>query len=65
MLLVWAQAGTACLLLYIATFLHQIGFQSNRSDVSLFVYNQDDATAYLLLYGDDIIQTALTTDLLR
>nr|XP_020182642.1 uncharacterized mitochondrial protein AtMg00810-like [Aegilops tauschii subsp. strangulata] len=42
----------------IAAFLQQQGFQSTRSDASLFVYHQGAATAYLLLYVDDIILTA-------
>ncbi|KAM0908576.1 hypothetical protein ACQ4PT_015368 [Festuca glaucescens] len=49
----------------IAAFLHQLGFRSTRSDASLFVYSQGADTAYLLLYVDDIILTACTTDLLR
>ncbi|KAK1616769.1 hypothetical protein QYE76_022286 [Lolium multiflorum] len=49
----------------IAAFLHQLGFRSTRSDASLFVYNNGNTTAYLLLYVDDIILTATSTDLLR
>ncbi|XP_051228809.1 uncharacterized mitochondrial protein AtMg00810-like [Lolium perenne] len=49
----------------IAMFLHQLGFRSTRSDASLFVYNNGATTAYLLLYVDDIILTASSTDLLR
>ncbi|KAK1692653.1 hypothetical protein QYE76_009350 [Lolium multiflorum] len=49
----------------IAAFLHQLGFRSTRSDASLFVYNNGATTAYLLLYVDDIILTASSTDLLR
>ncbi|KAK1606847.1 hypothetical protein QYE76_030520 [Lolium multiflorum] len=49
----------------IAAFLHQLGFRSTRSDASLFVYNNGNTTAYLLLYVDDIILTASSTDLLR
>ncbi|KAK1664395.1 hypothetical protein QYE76_052554 [Lolium multiflorum] len=49
----------------IATFLHQLGFRSTRSDASPFVYNNGATTAYLLLYVDDIILTASSTDLLR
>nr|XP_051202412.1 uncharacterized mitochondrial protein AtMg00810-like [Lolium perenne] len=49
----------------IAAFLHQLGFRSTRSDASLFVYNNGTTTAYLLLYVDDIILTASSTDLLR
>nr|XP_020162983.2 uncharacterized mitochondrial protein AtMg00810-like [Aegilops tauschii subsp. strangulata] len=49
----------------IAAFLTQLGFRSTRSDASLFVYHQGDATAFLLLYVDDIILTACSTALLR
>ncbi|KAK1692332.1 hypothetical protein QYE76_009029 [Lolium multiflorum] len=49
----------------IAAFLHQLGFRSTRSDASLFVYNNGATTAYLLLYVDNIILTASSTDLLR
>ncbi|XP_071680010.1 uncharacterized protein [Lolium perenne] len=48
-----------------AGFLQQQGFQSTRSDASLFVYHQGAATAYLLLYVDDIIPTASSTALLQ
>jgi hypothetical protein len=50
---------------HIAAFLHQLGFRSTRSDASLFVYSQGADTAYLLLYVDDIILMACTTDILR
>jgi hypothetical protein len=49
----------------IAAFLHQLGFRSTRSDASLFLYNNGATTAYLLLYVDDIILTASSTDLMR
>ncbi|KAK1594679.1 hypothetical protein QYE76_008255 [Lolium multiflorum] len=49
----------------IATFLHHLGFRSTRSDASLFFYSQGADTAYLLLYVDNIILTACTTDILR
>lgn len=49
----------------IAAFFHQLGFRSTRSDASLFVYRQGDATAYLLPYVNDIILMAYTSDLLR
>ena len=48
----------------IAAFLHQLGFCSTRSDASRFGYRLGDATAYLLLYVDDIILTASTPALL-
>nr|XP_020185370.1 uncharacterized mitochondrial protein AtMg00810-like [Aegilops tauschii subsp. strangulata] len=49
----------------IAGFLQQLGFQATRSDASLSVYHQAPATAYLLLYVDDIILTASSPELLR
>ncbi|XP_051214438.1 uncharacterized mitochondrial protein AtMg00810-like [Lolium perenne] len=49
----------------IASFLHQLGFRSTRSDASLFVYRTGNDMAYLLLYVDDIILTASTAGLLR
>nr|XP_020197791.1 uncharacterized mitochondrial protein AtMg00810-like [Aegilops tauschii subsp. strangulata] len=49
----------------IAGFLQQLGSRATRSDASLFVYHQAPATAYLLLYVDDIIVTASSPELLR
>ncbi|KAJ9558576.1 hypothetical protein OSB04_013190 [Centaurea solstitialis] len=43
----------------------QLGFHQSRTDSSLFIYHSDRATAYLLLYVDDIILTATTTDFLQ
>ncbi|WVZ64430.1 hypothetical protein U9M48_013940 [Paspalum notatum var. saurae] len=37
-----------------ATFLVSLGFTEAKSDTSLFVYRCGDATAYLLLYVEDI-----------
>ena len=37
---------------------------SSVSDTSLFVYKDGASTAYLLLYVDDIVLTASSTDLL-
>ena len=48
-----------------AGFLQQLGFHTTRSDASLFVYHQGTATAYLLLYVDDIILTASSPGLLQ
>ncbi|WVZ88497.1 LOW QUALITY PROTEIN: hypothetical protein U9M48_035014 [Paspalum notatum var. saurae] len=48
-----------------ATFVRQLGFASTTSDVSLFVYNEGDGLAYLLLYVDDIILTASSPALLQ
>ena len=48
-----------------ATFLLSIGFVEAKSDTSLFVYQRGSDTAYLLLYVDDIVLTASSSDLLR
>lgn len=42
-----------------------LGFIQSRADMSLFVYSKHGATAYLLLYVDDMILFASTTELLR
>lgn len=42
-----------------------IGFQHSRTDSSLFILHTAEATAYLLLYVDDIILTASSIDLLQ
>ncbi|WVZ70673.1 hypothetical protein U9M48_019316 [Paspalum notatum var. saurae] len=47
-----------------ATFLVTLGFTEAKSDISLFVYRHGDATAYLLLYVDDIVLTASSQYLL-
>jgi hypothetical protein len=48
-----------------ATYLQQLGFVPSVTDTSLFVYNTGGQTAYLLLYVDDIVLTASSTDLLH
>ena len=48
-----------------ATYLRQLGFSASSSDTSLFVLQEGGATAYLLLYVDDIVLTASTPALLR
>ncbi|XP_021310406.1 uncharacterized protein LOC110433094 [Sorghum bicolor] len=48
-----------------ASYLLSIGFVEAKSDTSLFVYQCGSDTAYLLLYVDDIVLTASSTDLLR
>lgn len=48
-----------------ANFVLRMGFVSSRSDASLFVYKKGSLQAYLLLYVDDIILTASTTQLLN
>jgi len=48
-----------------ATFIRHLGFTASASDIFLFVYKEGDRVAYLLLYVDDIILTASSTDLLH
>jgi hypothetical protein len=47
-----------------ATFLLTLGFVEAKSDTSLFVYHHADGVAYLL-YVDDIVLTASSTQLLQ
>jgi hypothetical protein len=48
-----------------ASFLLSLGFADAKSDISLFVFRRGSDTVYLLLYVDDIILTASSTELLR
>ena len=48
-----------------ATFAITIGFVASRSDASLFILKRGTQAAYLLLYVDDIVLSASTTDLLH
>jgi hypothetical protein len=48
-----------------ASFLLRLGFVEAKTDTSLFVFHRGQDTAYLLLYVDDIVLTASSTDLLR
>jgi hypothetical protein len=47
------------------SFLHSLGFVSSKSDSSLLILHTPHATAYLLLYVDDIILTAKHTTTLN
>jgi hypothetical protein len=47
-----------------ASFLLSLGFTEAKSDTSLFVFRRGSDTVYLLLYVDDIILTASSTELL-
>jgi hypothetical protein len=49
----------------LATFLTTLGFLEAKSDTSLFIFRRSSDTVYLLLYVDDIILTASSTELLR
>jgi hypothetical protein len=46
-----------------ATYLLSLGFAEAKLDSSLFIYQSGSDSAYLLLYVDDIILTALSTGL--
>jgi hypothetical protein len=48
-----------------ASFLLSLGFVEAKSDTSLFVFRRGSDTVYLLLYVDDIILAASSTELLR
>jgi hypothetical protein len=48
-----------------ASFLLSLGFAEAKSNTSLFVFRRGSDTVYLLLYVDDIILTASSTELLR
>jgi hypothetical protein len=45
--------------------LAPIGFTEAKSDTSLFLFHQGSETVYLLLYVDDIVFTASSTELLQ
>jgi hypothetical protein len=47
------------------TYLMTLGFIEAKSDTSLFIFRHGLDTIYLLLYVDDIILTASSTELLR
>ncbi|CAH9131347.1 unnamed protein product [Cuscuta epithymum] len=48
-----------------ASHATKLGFHHSKVDHSLFIYNHNGATAYLLLYVDDIVLTASSPTLLR
>jgi hypothetical protein len=48
-----------------ATYLTSLGFIEAKSDTSLFILHHDPDMVYLLLYVDDIILTASSSELLR
>jgi hypothetical protein len=45
--------------------LVSLGFVEVKSDTSLFIYRRSADAAYLLLYVDDIILTALSPELFQ
>jgi hypothetical protein len=48
-----------------ATYLTTLRFIEAKSDTSLFIFRRSSDTEYLLLYVDDIILTASSTELLH
>ncbi|GKC91550.1 ribonuclease H-like domain-containing protein [Tanacetum coccineum] len=48
-----------------ASYALRVGFSSSRCDSLLFIYKHGSEIAYLLIYVDDIVLTASSTDLLR
>jgi hypothetical protein len=48
-----------------ASYLTTLGFIEAKSDTSLFIFRRGSNMVYLLLYVDDIILTASSTELLR
>jgi hypothetical protein len=46
-----------------AAYLLSLGFVEAKSDTSLFVYHYSSDIIYLLLYVDDIVLTASSSDL--
>jgi hypothetical protein len=49
---------------WFTTYLTTLGFIEAKSDTSLFIFHHGADTVYLLLYVDDIILTASSTELL-
>nr|GFA22461.1 ribonuclease H-like domain-containing protein [Tanacetum cinerariifolium] len=48
-----------------ASYALRVGFSFSRCDSSLFIHQHGSKVAYLLIYVDDIVPTASSTDLLR
>ncbi|GKD60181.1 ribonuclease H-like domain-containing protein [Tanacetum coccineum] len=48
-----------------AAYAARVGFYHSRCDSSLFIYRQGAGAAYLLLYVDNIVLTASSSDLLQ
>ncbi|GKD06987.1 ribonuclease H-like domain-containing protein [Tanacetum coccineum] len=46
-------------------YAYRVGFSSSRYDSSLFIYQHGSEVTYLLIYVDDIVLTASSTDLLQ
>ncbi|GJU66297.1 ribonuclease H-like domain-containing protein [Tanacetum coccineum] len=50
---------------YADVYALRVGFTSSRCDSSLFIYQHGTEVAYLLIYVDDIVLAASSTDLLQ
>ncbi|GJU57823.1 ribonuclease H-like domain-containing protein [Tanacetum coccineum] len=50
---------------WFAGYALRVGFSSSRCDSSLFIYQHGSEVVYLLIYVDDIVLTASSTDLLQ
>nr|GEW17987.1 ribonuclease H-like domain-containing protein [Tanacetum cinerariifolium] len=48
-----------------ASYITRVGFHQSCCDSSLFIFHQGKDTAYLLLYVDDIVLKAFSSDLLH
>ena len=48
-----------------ATYLLFLGFVEAKSDTSLFIFRRGSETVYILLYVDDIVLTASSTELFQ
>ncbi|GKC20039.1 ribonuclease H-like domain-containing protein [Tanacetum coccineum] len=48
-----------------ASYITRVGFHHSRCDTSLFIYRQGLDTAYFLLYVDEIVLTASSSELLQ
>ena len=62
---IWPETGSWGLVPAFHAYLWLLGFVASAFDTSLFVLKEGDATAYLLLYFDDIILMASSADLLQ
>jgi hypothetical protein len=60
----WFEAGSSGMVLSVCHFPADTGFVEAKSDTSLFIYHHADGVAYLL-YVDDIVPTASSTQLLQ
>jgi hypothetical protein len=59
------EAGSSGMVLSVCHLPTDIGFVEAKSETSVFIYHHADGVAYLLLYVDDIVLTASSTQLLQ